>query len=58
VTIRARADGSLGADLMSRSLSFRNFSQTSSGMEGSPPEPDPDLGSSDDLSATGANAFL
>ncbi|WP_234492081.1 hypothetical protein, partial [Streptomyces sp. MBT33] len=32
--------------------SRRNFSQTSSGTDGSSPEPEPDLGSSDGLSAT------
>ncbi|GAA4022168.1 hypothetical protein GCM10022232_78900 [Streptomyces plumbiresistens] len=64
--MRARADGSFGASArISRSLSWTNFSHTSSGtaeewlvLLESPPSPDPDLGSSDDLSATVPDAFL
>ena len=61
VTIRARADGSLGAEeRMSRSLSSRNFSHMSSGMddeEEPPSSPAPGLGPSDGLSAMILRAF-
>ncbi len=61
VTMRARADGSLGADArMSRSLSWTNFSQTSSGRDedsgrssGPLSGPFSGLFSSDGCSATG-----
>jgi hypothetical protein len=52
VTMRARADGSLGAEArMSRSLSRTNFSQTSSGMDdsGTDSGPAPDVGADSGL---------
>jgi hypothetical protein len=62
VTMRARADGSLGAEArMSRSLSRTNFSQTSSGMDdsGTDSGPAPDVGAGSGLDAgVGAGSGL